>query len=101
MARGAFWTRKRTAAGSQSPAPAMCVSSSCSSQESDSPTAAAIPPCAQFVFESTTEAFVRTVTDPSFAASRAKVSPARPLPMTRKSDRSMLVGPESSLFWTV
>jgi len=62
MAAGARWTSMRTASGLQSPAPAVRVSSSWSFQESVSPTAAAIPPCAQDVFDSWIWALVRIVT---------------------------------------
>ena len=56
------------------------------SGESSGANTAEIPPCAYFVFDSSRERFVMIVTDPCSATSSANVSPAIPLPMTRKSE---------------
>ncbi len=46
----------------------------------------AMPPWAQFVFDSCDSFLVTTVTEPTSAALRANERPAIPLQMTRKSD---------------
>src|SRR3954471_8029078 len=75
----------RTAASSQSPAPASSVSVTWSSKESSSLVTQAMPPWATAVLESTPFRFVITATEPCWAAFRANVNPAIPLPMTTKS----------------
>ena len=71
---------------SHRPAPASSVSRTCSSNESSPLVTHAMPPCAQAVFESAPWRFVMIATRPCFAALKAKVSPAMPLPMTTKSN---------------
>src|SRR5205814_1610543 len=87
----------RTTFPSQSPAPASSVSRTCSSNESSSLITQAIPPCANAVFESAPLRFVITATDPCFAAFKAKLSPAMPLPITTKSYCFMMI-PVADLF---
>ena len=75
----------RTAASSQSPAPALSVSWTCSSKLSSSLHTQATPPCAQAVLVSADARLVMMATRPCAAALRANVSPATPLPMMMKS----------------
>jgi len=85
MAAGASSTMVRTAASSQSPAPASSVSATCSSKVSFLSITAAIPPWALAELEMRGSLLQRMVTLPYSAARRAKLSPATPLPITRKS----------------
>src|ERR1700722_3219369 len=74
-----------TAARLQRPAPARSVSSTCDSNESSTLHTLAIPPCAYAVLASSLAALVSTVTLPIAEALIAKIKPAIPPPITRKS----------------
>src|SRR5271170_8256547 len=61
------------------------VSSTCDSNESSTLHTLAMPPCAYAVLASELPALVSTVTVPTSDALSAKVRPAMPPPITRKS----------------
>ena len=89
-AAGPSVTSARTASGSQAPAPATSVSSSCSAGVSSGPSAAAMPPWAHRVEPAARRSLVTTRTLPPSGPSssfsrRAAVSPAMPEPMTTTS----------------
>ena len=71
---------KRAVCSSTRPAPASCVSRTCESTLSSSPSTPTMPPCAQAVAPSSSCRFASTTTGRSFATSRATASPARPAP---------------------
>ena len=82
--------RISTAFGSHRPAPAASVSCACSFGSSSGKIAAAIPPCAWYVFDSTRSVFVMSTTScpgrpasgSPFATASAALNPAMPAPMT-------------------
>ena len=73
-------TMRRAAAGSHRPAPAARVSASCSSVSSSSPTAAAIPPCAQALEDNAPSGPAVSRVTGCGARCSAVSMPARPAP---------------------
>ena len=73
---------KRAVCSSTSPAPASCVSCTCDSMLSSSPSTPTMPPCAQAVAPSPRSRLARTITVQCSARCSATVRPARPAPTT-------------------
>ena len=83
MPAGASDTIFRTTASSQRPAPAICVSRTCSSNESDGSATQQMPPCAKLVLQSSRRCFVTSTVRPADARWSALMSPLMPEPTTK------------------
>ncbi len=86
ISSGACFTMSSTASLSHRPSPASSVSFTCKAKLSFFEKTAAIPPCAKFVFDSSASFLVTRQTLPNSLARSAKLRPAIPEPITRKSD---------------